>query len=290
MSPTAKRTVLITGCSDGGLGAALALAFHTHLSKSYRVFATARNLSKTKSLQSAGIEVLTLDVLESTSIAECVTQVSSLTNGTLDVLLNNAGAGFSMPISDISIPEAKKFFDLNFWSYLEVTQAFLPLVLKSNHPDGGMIVNNTSVASVCPVPFEGMYCASKAATAMISDTIRLELQPFGVKVIDLKTGAVKSNIHDSKIVLPENSIYGIAKNVVERVMRGEQMKGDEQPADEWAEAVVRDLSVKSPRPQIWQGSKSWAMWLVTCLPHGLIDAKIKQIRGLDIVGQELRKL
>ena len=89
------RTILITGCSDGGLGAALAIAFHK---RGNRVFATARNTAKMASLKAAGIDTLALDVLSDDSIKACVEQVSSLTGGSLDMLVNNAGAGYSMPL------------------------------------------------------------------------------------------------------------------------------------------------------------------------------------------------
>lgn len=99
-----RRTVLITGCSDGSLGSALALEFHKH--PSIRVFATARNPAKLTRLAAAGIETLSLDVLDSVSIAACVVEVSKLTNGRLDILVNNAGAGYSMPLMDVSVAAA----------------------------------------------------------------------------------------------------------------------------------------------------------------------------------------
>ena len=169
-----KRTVLITGCSDGGLGAALAIAFHE---AGLRVYATARNPSKMTHVGSLGIETLTLDVQSDVSIAACVSKVTDL-----DILVNNPGGAYSMPVSDLSIPEAKKLFDLNVWSYLAVTQAFLPLLLKSK----GMIVNQTSIVSAISIPFQSAYNASKAAMAMFSDSQRLELQPFGITVVDLR--------------------------------------------------------------------------------------------------------
>ena len=88
---TNPRTVLITGCSQGGLGDALAQAFHA--SSDVRVIATARNLSKVAHLESLGIETVELDVLSPQSIENCVTEVSKRTGGQLDILLNNSGAG-----------------------------------------------------------------------------------------------------------------------------------------------------------------------------------------------------
>lgn len=85
-----QKTVLITGSSEGGIGDALAKAFHK---KGLRVFATARNLAKVQHLKDMGIEILKLDVVDATSIKEVVEEVKTRTGGTLDILVNNSGAG-----------------------------------------------------------------------------------------------------------------------------------------------------------------------------------------------------
>ncbi|KAK8073517.1 hypothetical protein PG994_004416 [Apiospora phragmitis] len=234
-----KPTVLITGCSDGGLGAALALAFHA---AGFHVYATARDVAKMAQLcatanaattveqsQTTGmIETLSLDVQSAASIADCVARVKRL-----DILVNNAGALLTMPVADVSIAQAKDIFDINVWGVLAVTQAFLPLLLESARrrstgggSGGGIVAVNTSVASTVPVPFYGVYSASKAAMAMFCDTMRLELDAFGVHVVELKTGAVgptrlvanntslASTVggHGSTgPILPEKSIYAPAR-------------------------------------------------------------------------------
>jgi 1-acylglycerone phosphate reductase len=159
-----KRTVLITGCSEGGMGAALAIAFHE---AGLHVYATARDLSKMTQLASLGIETLVLNIKPNSSIASCISKLSSRN---LDILVNNAGASASMPISNLSLPETKKIFDFNVWSQLAITQAFFLLLLKSKE----MIVNQTSVVSTTAIPFQSAYNASKAAMAMFSDLMRLE--------------------------------------------------------------------------------------------------------------------
>jgi 1-acylglycerone phosphate reductase len=83
-------------------------------------------------LKTAGIETLTLDVLSPESLSACVSEVQKLTGGTLDVLINNAGAGYNMPISDIQLSSAKQLFDLNVFSCIATIQAFLPLLLRAN--------------------------------------------------------------------------------------------------------------------------------------------------------------
>jgi 1-acylglycerone phosphate reductase len=277
MSPT-KRTVLITGCSDGGLGAALAIAFHK---AGLHVYATARNPTKMASLTALGIETLTLDVQSPTSIASCVAEIASK-KGVLDILVNNAGASYSMPFSDLSIPTAKALFDLNVWSYLEVTQAFLPLLLESK----GILVNQTSIAGSCTVPFQSTYNASKAAMAMFSDHQRLELAPFGIRVVDLKTGGVKSNFFVNATEtqsLPESSLYLPAREAVEKTMSGASMTDASIDSMVWAEGVVGDLLKKNPPANIWRGSNASLARFGTVMPHGIFDGTVKKMTGLDVV-------
>lgn len=279
MSPSNQK-VLITGCSDGGLGAALASAFHE---AGLEVYATARDVSKMSGVAAQGIKTLRLDVQSDSSIAECVREVPEL-----DILVNNAGGGYGMPVSDLSIPEAKKLFDLNVWSYLALTQAFLPVLLKSK----GIIVNHTSVASLCTVPFQSAYNASKAAMAAFSDSQRLELKPFGIRVVDLKTGIVESNFQknqrkDERFILPAGSIYKKAKEVVERTTRGTIYEGQGMPSQQWANLVVTDL-LKSNSPNIWRGTKAWTVRIGSMLPFGSLDNTVKKITSLDEVERALQ--
>jgi 1-acylglycerone phosphate reductase len=150
-----RKTCLITGCSSGGVGAALAEAFKD---KGYHVFATARSPSKvTESLHAASnITVLALDVTSSDSIAAAAEAVRIKTGGKLDVLINNAGHGLNMPALDTSTKEARAIFDANFFGVLEVVQAFQHMLIKSR----GVIVNNASMGGVQPIPFISTPIAS----------------------------------------------------------------------------------------------------------------------------------
>ncbi|RDW67580.1 hypothetical protein BP6252_08976 [Coleophoma cylindrospora] len=277
-----KQKVLITGCSDGGLGSALAVAFHQ---AGLHVYATARNPSKMKGLAALGIETLTLDVLDDSSIAACVSQISDL-----DILVNNAGGMYLMPVSDISILEAKKLFDLNVWSYLAVTQAFLPLLMKSPK---ATIVNQTSISSSVSVPFQAAYCASKAAMAQFSSVMRLELQPFGITVIDLKTGVVRSTFIKNTVAqyteLPKGSIYDPAREVVEKALKQEGFSDSGMPSDQWAKLIVQDVLKKNPPPLIWRGEQATLARIGSILPYGMLDGTTKKLTGLDIVEQKVRK-
>ncbi|KAI1392412.1 NAD(P)-binding protein [Hypoxylon trugodes] len=278
-----KRTVLITGCSDGGLGAALAIAFQK---AGLHVYATARDTSKMANLKSLGIETMALDVLSDSSIAACVKKLSSL-----DILVNNAGQYYPMTAADIDIAEAKKAFDINVWAHIAVTQAFLPLLVKSSD---AMIVFNTSAASVVPIPFQVSYNASKAALAMFAYNMRFELEPFGIKVIDLRGGLIKSdlvrNMQQSRShPLPPGSIYEPARELIEKAMRREGLENEGTPAHEWAGQVVQDLLKKSPPSVIWRGATALAARIAAVVPFGLFDGTIRKLNGLDVVGQVIQK-
>lgn len=330
-----KPTVLITGCSDGGLGSALALAFHD---AGFHVYATARDGAKMGQLYAVaaarpGLETLPLDVQSAASIAGCAARVPRL-----DVLVNNAGAMMTMPVADVSIPQAKALFDTNVWGVLAVTQAFLPRLLESAARQrgrdgngngggggcGGVVVVNTSVASTVPVPFYGVYGASKAAMAMLCDTMRLELEAFGVHVVELKTGAVgPTNLitnntslfpaggggtvaeknggsvtgprggggssSSNALILPEKSIYAPARDMVEGIMR-RGYDGEWMAPAEWARAVVRDLDrgKAAPPARIWRGKSALLGWLVQFLPSALVGGSVKRETRYTQVEEVLR--
>ena len=148
---SSKKSVLITGCSDGGIGSGLALAFHA---RGFHVFATARNPSKMSALAKlSNMTLLTLDVEEPAHIAVAVAAVQSGADNKLDVLINNSGRNHFSPVLDIDLQEARRIFDVNFWGALSVIQAFSPLVVKAR----GTIVSVTSAAGHVNVPYMGLY-------------------------------------------------------------------------------------------------------------------------------------
>ncbi|KAJ2965254.1 hypothetical protein NQ176_g10702 [Zarea fungicola] len=150
-----KKTCLITGCSAGGVGAALAEIFRDH---DYHVFATARTTSKiSSSLQNApNVTVLALDVTSAESIAATLNLVQTQTTK-LDVLINNAGLGLRMPGLDTSLEEAKNLFDANFFAAFAMMQAFAPLLIEAR----GCLVNNSSITGALPFPFTSALPAGR---------------------------------------------------------------------------------------------------------------------------------
>jgi NAD(P)-dependent dehydrogenase (short-subunit alcohol dehydrogenase family) len=171
--PPTPTTVLITGCSAGGLGAALALAVAKH-SPAIHVFATARDRAKIPSVLSSqpNITVLQLDVTSPSSVAAAATAVAAhpLSAGRLDILVNNAGVQSAMPLLDTDVDTAKAVFETNLWGPLRMIQAFADLLIAAQ----GRIVNVSTMASCINLPWNGSYSASKAALNQLGETLRLE--------------------------------------------------------------------------------------------------------------------
>lgn len=142
-----EKTCLITGCSAGGVGAALAEIFSDH---GYHVFATARTMAKVpQRLHDApNVTVIELDVTAAESIAAALRLVQAHT-AKLDVLVNNAGLGLRMPALDTSLAEAKTLFDANFFAAFAMMQAFAPMLVEAR----GCLVNASSITSSVPFPF-----------------------------------------------------------------------------------------------------------------------------------------
>lgn len=133
------------------------------------MIASARNVSKISQMASVdGIETIQLDVTSPDSIKASVAEVSKLTGGSLDAFVHNAGVMCSMPLVDVGLDQVRKTFETNAFAIISLSQAFLPLLLKSNKDSGGqaMIVNNSSIVAI--LPFLAPYNASKAAVSALT--------------------------------------------------------------------------------------------------------------------------
>jgi 1-acylglycerone phosphate reductase len=131
---------------------------------------------------------------------------------------------------------------------------------------------------------------------MFFDSQRLELAPFGVTVVDLKTGGVQSNIMENlkeskDPSLPKASMYQPAKETIERILAGEIFMPGAMPTAKWSSQVVKDLLKKTPPNNIWRGTDAWLVWIMTNLPipSGILDNMLKERFGLDILAKNLAR-
>lgn len=180
-----KKVILLTGGSSGmGKETALTLIKRGHI-----VYGAARRVDMMQDLVAAGGHAISMDVSDEAQIKAGVKRVMS-EQGRIDVLINNAGFGLHGPVEDISIENAKLQFDVNLFGVAALTKEVLPLMRKQA---SGTIINVTSVNGKVHLPYGAWYVASKHALEGWSDCLRLEVEPFGIKVTIVEPGAIKTD-------------------------------------------------------------------------------------------------
>ncbi|KAH7024152.1 hypothetical protein EDB80DRAFT_808427 [Ilyonectria destructans] len=261
-----KRTILITGCSDGGAGHALALEFEA---QGFRVFATARSTKSLALLQAKGIEVFPLDVTKPESIAALKIEISKQTGGKLDMLFNNAGSMYEIPAIEADDDRVRSMFDANVFGLFAMVKAFTPLLLASatNSTRPPTITNTSSILARVPYPFSAAYNASKAAVSSYSDTLRIELAPLGIKVVTLFMGVVATGITSpDSIKFGSESLYVAAEEGIRGRSRNHAREG--MKPDEFARRVVGSILNKPGLTQgsyVWQGAIASLVWFLNAV-------------------------
>ncbi|XXH05691.1 ATP-binding cassette long-chain fatty acid transporter pxa1 [Hypoxylon texense] len=283
MSP---KTILVTGCSAGGIGPAVATAL---AKRGHHVFATARSVSKIPpelaALSGVAVTVLPLDVTSAPSVAAAARAVAA-SGRRLDVLFNNAGAGYSMPVLDVDVDVAMRVYDVNVLGVIRVVQAFAPLLIES----GGRVVNLSSVGGVVNTPWIASYASTKAALAHLSETLRLELSPLGVSVTTIMAGAIATHFHDNEpeFKLPEGSYYAPIEGIIAGWASGKSKPGT-GPVEQFAESIVEDV-VRDGRGGglVWKGPYAGTMKFISSwLPAWCQDAAMSTNQGLKELTQYL---
>jgi short-subunit dehydrogenase len=271
-----QAVALITGCSSG-IGRALAEAFRT---ANYQVWATARKTEDVAALQAAGFKAVQLDVNSAEDISRLVSQLQA-DSGRLDVLINNAGYGAMGPLLDGGAPAMRDQFETNLFSLVAITQACFPLLRESR----GLVVNISSVSGVLVTPFAGTYCASKAAVHAMSDALRLELHPFGVRVMEVQPGAIQSSFgsnatQSAEQLISESSPWWPLRNAIRA--RANASQKNPTLASEFASDLLKAAQRKNPPRLLRLGNGSKAMPLTArWLPKALLERNLRKRFGLN---------
>ena len=183
--PFRSKAVLITGCSSGiGRATAERLA-----GNGWTVYASARNLESIRDLESRGCRVLALDVTSEPTMQEAVRAVEDTEGGAVGVLVNNAGFGLHGAAEEADLDEVRRQFETNFFGLARLTQLVLPGMRRQGW---GKLVNVSSMGGRVTFPGGAFYHASKHAVEAFSDVLRFEVRPFGVDVIVIEPGLVRS--------------------------------------------------------------------------------------------------
>jgi NAD(P)-dependent dehydrogenase (short-subunit alcohol dehydrogenase family) len=274
-----QKTILITGCSSG-IGAALAREFAR---RGKRVYATARRAEALAALEAAGIRGLVLDVNDDASIARALDTVSREA-GRLDLLVNNAGFSQVGAVIDLTREDLRRQYETNVIAPMAVTAQAVPLLRAAVAQNGSAVVANVgSIVGLFTTPFAAAYCSSKAAVHSLTDALRMELAPFGIHVVSIQPGGVRSSFGEhaeAAVRLPENSLY----KPVEGGIRARAQAGQQgaMPADVFVVPVVDALLRSSPPRVIRAGTNSVRLPLLKrLLPAAMFDAKLSKLFGLD---------
>lgn len=277
-----ETIVLITGATSGiGRHAALYLA-----RRGMRVFATGRreaNLAElSREADGHNLETLVLDVTSAESIAAARAAIDAATGGYgVDVLVNNAGYGEMGPLELVTDQRLRSQFETNVFGLMAVTRAFLPAMRERGH---GRIVNVGSIGGTITLPLFGAYNATKYALESLSDALRLELAPFGVKVSLIQPGPINTEFTPSAIDTAtagglDGTAYAAAAQSVAKM--GEMAEKTGVSPNCTSRAIYRAATARWPRARYatpWFAS--WTVALARMLPTSWRDAILRKSSGL----------
>lgn len=242
-----KKVALVTGAS-AGMGKATARQL---LADGYVVYGAARRLEQMRDIEKEGVIPLRMDLTNDGEITAAVERISAERGG-VDILVNNAGYNSAGPVEHVSIDEARRQFDVNLFGLARLTQLIIPPMRKRG---AGTIVNVTSVGGKAHTPLGAWYHATKFALEGWSDCLRLELKAFGIDVIIIEPGGVKSEfggIMDERI---RETTKGTGYEQLAQGVLGMTAKSadNQSPPEVVARTISKAVRAKRPRTRYATG-------------------------------------
>ena len=237
------KTALVTGASSG-MGEEIARTLHK---LGYTVYAAARRTDRLEQLATIGIHALTMDVTDNESMTSGIEKIITET-GHIDVLINNAGYGSFGAIEDVPIDEARRQFEVNVFGLARLTQLVLPHMRAQR---SGTIINISSIGGRFTTLLGGWYHASKHAVEALSDALRMETAPFGIDVVVIEPGLIRtewSGIAANHLEeTAEGSAYASQIKAVANSMRSESTNKRQSPPSVIADTVKKIVTARKPR-------------------------------------------
>ena len=248
-----EKIAVVTGASSGiGFETALTLA-----REGYYTYATMRDTTKSDKIKEIcqkddlKISVLELDVDDENSIKTAIKKILD-EKQRIDVLVNNAGWGLWGCVEDVSIEEFKKQFETNFFSVIRLVQEVGPSMRTQG---SGKIINISSVAGRIGFPASPAYISSKFALEGLSESLRLEMAPFGVDVIIIEPGVIKTNFLNPVKLAKKSESNTVYKDITGKVVSGVKMMAEMgTPPKEVADAIVKSINDDKPLPRYIVGN------------------------------------
>lgn len=232
-----KKVVLITGGSSG-IGKSIGIYL---TAQGYKVYGTTRNKAKYPNFND--FNLVELDVRKTETIAQAVSYVVAQ-EGSIDVLVNNAGVGITGPIEETPDEEIVNAFNINLNGPIHLMKAVLPQMRKQKN---GLIINITSIAGYMGLPYRGIYSASKGALELVVEAMRMEVKDFGVHITTVAPGDFATNIASGRYHAPllEDSAYKKPYGNTLQVMN-EHVDSGEDPI-QVAKMVFKIMNTKKPK-------------------------------------------
>jgi NAD(P)-dependent dehydrogenase (short-subunit alcohol dehydrogenase family) len=265
------RTAFVTGAS-AGIGEATARAL---LAAGYRVFAGARRVDRMAGLAAAGATLLKLDVTDDASIVAAVETIKKEA-GRIDVLVNNAGYGSYGALEDVPLGEARRQFEVNVFGLARLCQLVLPTLRAQK---SGKIVNVTSIGGKIREPLGSWYHATKFAVEGLSDCLRVETARFGIDVIIVEPGAIRTEwagiAREGLLQMSGGTAYGELAKRHARLLATAETSRLASPPDVVARTIVRAVTAQRPKTRYATGGGAHTiLFLKTILPDRMFDRLI----------------
>ena len=247
------KIALVTGCSSGiGLETSLALG-----REGFYTFATMRDLNKNHEIKQSiekenlPIEIIEMDVDDDQSVNSAVNNILEKKEK-IDILVNNAGYGMWGTVEDVSIQEFKEQFETNFFAIIRMIQKIAPFMRKQIN---GHIVNISSEAGRIGFPVSPAYISSKFALEGLSESLRFELMPFGINVIIIEPGVIKTNFFNSMKMSKNSQKESAYNDITDRVISGVKMMAEMGThPKEVADTIIKAIKEEKPLPRYIVGN------------------------------------
>lgn len=286
MTTQSRGTVLVTGATDGlGRAAAIVLA-----ERGYRVFGGGRNAERRATLDQLGLDrklalqSLQLDVCDDASVDNAVREIERI-SGPVDILVNNAGIAIAAVMEEISLADLRKQYETNILGVLRTTKRVLPAMRQRR---SGRIVNMSSIAGKVAIPVLGPYSSSKHALEAISDAMRLEVSAFGIYVILIEPGVIRTSMSRTAEELSDVYVKGAERSpygFVYQAFRGNWQKATKASQDtpeDCARVISQAIEDSPPRARYLVTREARMSALMRrFLPDRIFDSGIKKRLGLE---------
>lgn len=274
-----QKVALVTGASSG-IGETTARQL---LAAGFTVYGAARRIDRMAELASAGVHTITLDVTDGRSATDAVAQIVA-EQGRIDVLVNNAGYGSYGALEDVPMDEARAQIDVNLFGLAHLTQLVLPTMRTQR---SGTIINIASMGGQFATPLGAWYHASKFAVEGLSDALRLELKPFGIDVVIVEPGSIRTEwgaiAADNLRRTSGNGPYSEQATPVANALENSSHADARftSPPSVIAKAVSKAATSRRPRTRYRVGFGARPLvFLSTILPTRLFDRLITRATGI----------